>query len=263
MKEKFQNFMHRESLNIDEFVANTLVVLENNNLDPVFDYSQADEAAQKIIDEIFNDENAGKKLSEIISENQLHEEDLIYTKKGIFDHGIQDGELSTSMVGTNAIDFCKALIHLVREQLEDLETGEIFIPIALKWHIGVAVLNEENSNSDSIIVTEPSYSQWNDLQKKHLDEEWTEWGVAEYSNKDDFVNEYDWTDAEVFLRDTWQAEEINKITALLKIKSTLTNVNIETEEILSGEDEDRNAKINDLLKEVNEEIKSMVDDLKN
>ena len=76
--------MHRESLNIDEFVANTLVVLENNNLDPVFDYSQADEAAQKIIDEIFNDENAGKKLSEIISENQLHEEDLIYTKKGIF-----------------------------------------------------------------------------------------------------------------------------------------------------------------------------------
>ena len=90
-----------------------------------------------------------------------------------------------------------------------------------------------------------------------------EWGVAEYSNKDDFVNEYDWTDAEVFLRDTWQAEEINKITALLKIKSTLTNVNIETEEILSGEDEDRYAKINDLLKETNEEIKSMVDDLKN
>ena len=34
MKEKFQNFMHRESLNIDEFVASTLVVLENNNLDP-------------------------------------------------------------------------------------------------------------------------------------------------------------------------------------------------------------------------------------
>jgi hypothetical protein len=39
--------MHRESLNIDEFVANTLVVLENNNLDPVFDYSQADEQRKK------------------------------------------------------------------------------------------------------------------------------------------------------------------------------------------------------------------------
>lgn len=209
--------MHRESLNIDEFVENTLVVLENNNLDPVFDYSQADEAAQKIIDEIFNDENAGKKLSEIISENQLHEEDLIYIKKGIFDHGIQDGELSTSMVGTNAIDFCKALIHLVREQLEDLETGEIFIPIALKWHIGVAVLNEENSNSDSIIISELSDSQWDDLLTKHLDTEWKEWGAAEYSNKDDFEDEYDWADAEVFLRDTWQEEEINKITKELRI----------------------------------------------
>ena len=262
MKEKFQNFMHRESLNIDEFVASTLVVLENNNLDPVFDYSQADEAAQKIIDEIFNDENAGKKLSEIISENQLHEEDLIYTKKGIFDHGIQDGELSTSMVGTNAIDFCKALIHLVREQLEDLETGEIFIPIALKWHIGVAVLNEENSNSDSIIVTEPSYSQWNDMQKKHLDEEWKEWGVAEYSNKDDFVNEYDWTDAEVFLRDTWQAEEINKITALLKIKSTLTNVNIKTEEMLSGEEEGEAEEGDEGLEDKIDSLADELEDLK-
>jgi len=205
-------------LKINEFKLSVLTVLEKINLDPVFDYSQADEAAQKIIDEIFNDENAGKKLSEIISENQLHEEDLIYTKKGIFDHGIQDGELSTSMVGTNAIDFCKALIHLVREQLEDLETGEIFIPIALKWHIGVAVfiLNEKN-DGDSIIISELSDSQWDDLLTKHLDEEWKEWGVAEYSNKDDFVNEYDWTDAEVFLRDTWQEEEINKITKELRI----------------------------------------------
>ena len=48
MKEKIQNFMHRESLNIDEFVANTLVDLENNNLDPVFDYSQAEKKKKKI-----------------------------------------------------------------------------------------------------------------------------------------------------------------------------------------------------------------------
>ena len=33
---------------VDEFLATTLTVLENINLDPVFDYSQADEAAQKI-----------------------------------------------------------------------------------------------------------------------------------------------------------------------------------------------------------------------
>ena len=47
-------------LKINEFKLSVLTVLEKINLDPVFDYSQADEAAQKIIDEIFNDENAGK-----------------------------------------------------------------------------------------------------------------------------------------------------------------------------------------------------------
>ena len=79
---------------VDEFLATTLTVLENINLDPVFDYSQADEAAQKIIIETFNSENVGKELSDIISQNQLHEENLIYTKSGIFDHHIQDNELS-------------------------------------------------------------------------------------------------------------------------------------------------------------------------
>ena len=116
---------------IDEFVTTTLSELENINLDPVFDYSQADEAAKKIIDEIFNDENAGKELSKIMSENQLHEEDLFYDKKGIFDHGIRDGELSTSKVGTNAIDFCDALIYFVEQHLGTLDKQEVFIPIAL------------------------------------------------------------------------------------------------------------------------------------
>ena len=204
-------------LKINEFKLSVLTVLEKINLDPVFDYSQADREAKKIIAQTFNDENQGKELSVIFS-NIKQSARLIYEKSGIFDNRIQDGELSTSKVGTNAIDFCKALIHLVREQLEDLETLEIFIPIALKWHIGIAVfiLNEKN-DGDSIIISELSDSQWDDLLTKHLDEEWKEWGVAEYSNKDDFVNEYDWTDAEVFLRDTWQEEEINKITKELRI----------------------------------------------
>ena len=204
-------------LKINEFKLSVLTVLEKINLDPVFDYSQADEAAQKIIDEIFNDENAGKKLSEIISENQLHEEDLIYTKKGIFDHGIQDGELSTSMVGTNAIEFCKSLIHFVREQLNDLDKQEVFMPIALKWHVGVAVfVLDANNDGSSIIVSEPTESQLDKLEDEIIDEEWQSWGSKEYENRDDFMNEVEWGEIEVAVRDTWQSEEITRITKELK-----------------------------------------------
>ena len=204
-------------MKVNEFKLSILSALEKINLDPVFDYSQADREARKIIAQTFNNENEGKELSVIFS-NIKQSAELIYEKSGVFDHGIQDGELSTSKVGTNAIDFCKALIHLIREQLKDLETQEIFIPIALKWHVGVAVFIFDSSNDgNSIIVSEPSGSKWDDLLTEFLDREWKEWGAAEYSNKDDFEDEYDWADAEVFLRDTWQAEEINKITKELRI----------------------------------------------
>ena len=202
---------------VDEFLATTLTVLENINLDPVFDYSQADEAAQKIIIETFNSENVGKELSDIISQNQLHEEDLIYTKSGIFDHHIHDNELSTSKVGINAIEFCKSLIHFVRQQLNDLDKQEVFMPIALKWHVGVAVfVLDANNDGSSIIVSEPTESQWDKLQDEIIDEEWKSWGSEEYENRDDFMNEFDWTDAEVAVRDTWQSEEITKIAKELK-----------------------------------------------
>ena len=204
-------------MKVNEFKLSILSALEKINLDPVFDYSQADREARKIIAQTFNNENEGKELSVIFS-NIKQSAELIYEKSGVFDHGIQDGELSTSKVGTNAIDFCKALIHLIREQLKDLETQEKFIPIALKWHVGVAVFILDSSNDgNSIIVSEPSGSKWDDLLTEFLDREWKEWGAAEYSNKDDFEDEYDWADAEVFLRDTWQAEEINKITKELRI----------------------------------------------
>ena len=202
---------------VDEFVATTLTELENTNLDPVFDYSQANEAAQKIIDETFNSENAGKELADIISQNQLHEENLIYTKKGIFDHGIQDGELSTSKVGTNAIDFCAALIYFAEQHLGDLDKQEVFIPIALKWHVGVAVFNLGGDNiGSSIVVSEPTDSQWNNLETEILDEEWQSWGSKEYENRDDFMNEMDWGEIEVAVRDSWQLDEITKIAKLLK-----------------------------------------------
>lgn len=202
---------------VDEFLATTLTVLENINLDPVFDYSQADEAAQKIIIETFNSENVGKELSDIISQNQLHEEDLIYTKSGIFDHHIHDNELSTSKVGINAIEFCKSLIHFVRQQLNDLDKQEVFMPIALKWHVGVAVfiLDADNDGS-SIIVSEPTESQLDKLQDEIIDEEWQSWGSKEYENRDDFMNEMEWGEIEVAVRDSWQSEEITKITKMLK-----------------------------------------------
>lgn len=207
--------MKRQS--IDEFVTTTLSELENINLDPVFDYSQADKAAQKIINEIFDDENAGKELSEIISNNQLHEEDLIYTKKGIFDHGIQDGELSTSKVGTNAIDFCHALIYFVEQHLGTLDKQDVFIPIALKWHVGVAVYYPDRDNIVSpIIVSEPTDSQWNNLETEIIDGEWQSWGSKEYESRDDFMNEMEWGEIEVAVRDSWQLDEITKIAKLLK-----------------------------------------------
>ena len=202
---------------VDEFLATTLTVLENINLDPVFDYSQADEAAQKIIIETFNSENVGKELSDIISQNQLHEEDLIYTKSGIFDHHIQDNELSTSKVGINAIEFCKSLIHFVREQLNDLDKQEVFMPIALKWHVGVAVfVLDANNDGSSIIVSEPSESQLNKLEAEIIDEEWQSWGSKEYEKKDDFMNEMEWGEIEVAVRDSWQSDEITKIVKKLK-----------------------------------------------
>lgn len=202
---------------VDEFLATTLTVLENINLDPVFDYSQADEAAQKIIIETFNSENVGKELSDIISQNQLHEESLIYTKSGIFDHHIQDNELSTSKVGINAIEFCKSLIHFVREQLNDLDKQEVFMPIALKWHVGVAVfiLDADNDGS-SIILSEPTESQLDKLEDEIIDEEWQSWGSKEYENRDDFMNVVEWGEIEVAVRDTWQSEEITRITKELK-----------------------------------------------
>ena len=202
---------------VDEFLATTLTVLENINLDPVFDYSQADEAAQKIIIETFNSENVGKELSDIISQNQLHEEDLIYTKSGIFDHHIQDHELSTSKVGTNTIYFCGALIHFVRQHLDDLDKQEVFVPIALKWHVGVAVfVLDANNDGSSIIVSEPTESQLDKLQDEIIDEEWQSWGSKEYENRDDFMNEMEWSEIEVAVRDNWQSDEIAKIVGKLK-----------------------------------------------
>ena len=95
---------------VNEFKLSILTALEKINLDPVFDYSQADEEARKIIAQAFNNENQGKELSVIFS-NIKQSARLIYEKSGVFNHGIQDGELSTSKVGTNAIDFCKSLIE--------------------------------------------------------------------------------------------------------------------------------------------------------
>ena len=165
---------HKEST--DKFISTTLALLDSSNLDPVIDYSEADETAQELIDQTFSTDNQGKEVSVILSSSN-DSDFAIYNKSGLFDHGIQDGELSTSKIGRNAIDFCKSLIHFVREQLNDLDKQEVFVPIALKWHVGVAVfiLDAENDGS-SIIVSEPTESQLDKLQGEIIDEEWQSWG---------------------------------------------------------------------------------------
>ena len=75
---------------------------------------------------------------------------------------------------------------------------------------------DANNDGSSIIVSEPTESQWDKLQDEIIDEEWKSWGSEEYENRDDFMNEFDWTDAEVAVRDTWQSEEITKIAKELK-----------------------------------------------
>ena len=199
-----------------EFISTILASLDSSNLDPVIDYSEADKVAQELIDQAFSADNQGKEVSAILS--SFNEPDYrIYNKSGIFDHGIRDGELSTSKIGLNAIEFCKSLIHFVREQLNDLDKQEVFMPIALKWHVGVAVFFlDANNDGSSIIVSEPTESQLDKLQDEIIDEEWQSWGSKEYENRDDFMNEVEWGEIEVAVRDTWQSEEITRITKELK-----------------------------------------------
>jgi hypothetical protein len=200
----------------DEFISTTLALLNSSNLDPVIDYSEADETAQELIDRTFSTDNQGKEVSVILSSSN-DSGYAVYNKSGIFDHGIQDGELSTSKIGINAIEFCKSLIHFVRQHLSDLDKQEVFVPIALKWHVGVAVfVLDANNDGSSIIVSEPTESQLDKLQGEIIDEEWQSWGSKEYENRDDFMNEMEWGEIEVAVRDTWQSDEITKIAKMLK-----------------------------------------------
>ena len=200
----------------DEFISTTLALLNSSNLDPVIDYSEADETAQELIDRTFSVDNQGKEISVILSSSN-DSGYAVYNKSGIFDHGIQDGELSTSKIGINAIEFCKSLIHFVRQRLDDLDKQEVFVPIALKWHVGVAVfVLDANNDGSSIIVSEPTESQLDKLQDEIIDEEWQSWGSKEYENRDDFMNEMEWGEIEVAVRDTWQSDEITKIAKMLK-----------------------------------------------
>ena len=200
----------------DEFISTTLALLNSSNLDPVIDYSEADETAQELIDRTFSTDNQGKEVSVILSSSN-DSGYAVYNKSGIFDHGIQDGELSTSKIGINAIEFCKSLIHFVRQHLNDLDKQEVFVPIALKWHVGVAVfVLDANNDGSSIIVSEPTESQLDKLQGEIIDEEWQSWGSKEYENRDDFMNEMEWGEIEVAVRDSWQSDEITKIVKKLK-----------------------------------------------
>jgi hypothetical protein len=200
----------------DEFISTTLALLNSSNLDPVIDYSEADETAQELIDRTFSTDNQGKEVSVILSSSN-DSGYAVYNKSGIFDHGIQDGELSTSKIGINAIEFCKSLIHFVRQHLSDLDKQEVFVPIALKWHVGVAVfVLDANNDGSSIIVSEPTESQLDKLQGEIIDEEWQSWGSKEYENRDDFMNEMEWGEIEVAVRDSWQSDEITKIVKKLK-----------------------------------------------
>ena len=69
----------------DEFISTTLALLNSSNLDPVIDYSEADETAQELIDRTFSVDNQGKEISVILSSSN-DSGYAVYNKGGIFDH---------------------------------------------------------------------------------------------------------------------------------------------------------------------------------
>lgn len=200
-----------DAINIEEFFNSRAIKLNiNRNLDPVFDLSWVDSNAKKKLREIFIEDNIGTELASILPG---------YAESGFlsFISSYEENlSLSTDRVGENSLVFAKAIINCLRKTLED-DQFALFLPVVLRWHVGVALyLIDSSHDGSSIYVSEPSDEEWSQLEEETVEHEWNAWGQDEY-DRDQFMEIFDWSEVEVNMRDTWQFKTVeNHINGLEK-----------------------------------------------
>jgi hypothetical protein len=118
-------------------------------------------------------------------------------------------ELSTNRVGESSLAFAKAIISYLRNALED-DQCDLFLPVVLKWHVGVALYLIDSSNDgSSIYVSSPTEKEWSQLEEEIVEHEWNSWGQDEH-DRDEFMDILDWGEVEMHMRDAWQIKTIEK-----------------------------------------------------
>jgi len=190
-------------ISIEDFNNTYLRSAIKQNLDPVFDLSWIDLNAKEKLMEIFTENNIGMELSSIIPD---YDEIGSLSYIASYDENL---ELSTNRVGESSLAFAKAIISYLRNVLED-DQRDLFLPIVLKWHVGVALYLIDSSNDgSSIYVSEPNDEDWSQLEEEMVEYEWNSWGQDEY-DRDEFMDILDWGEVEMNMRDAWQFETIEK-----------------------------------------------------
>lgn len=193
-----------DAISIEDFF-NKRVIKRNikRNLDLVFDLSWIDSNNKKKLREIFTKNNIGMELASIIPN---------YAKSGSLSFITSYGEnlsLGTDRVGENSLDFAKAIISFLRNTLED-DQYDLFIPVVLRWHVGIALYLIDSSNDgSSIYVSEPTDVDWSQLEEEMVEYEWNAWGQDEH-DRDEFMDILEWDEVERNTRDAWQFKTIEK-----------------------------------------------------
>ena len=190
-------------ISIEDFNNTYLRSAIKQNLDPVFDLSWIDPNAKNKLMEIFTENNIGMELASIIP-NYDGIGSLSYIAS--YDENL---ELSTNRVGESSLAFAKAIISYLRNALED-DQRDLFLPVVLKWHVGVALYLIDSSNDgSSIYVSEPNDEDWSQLEEEMVEHEWNSWGQDEH-DRDAFMDILDWNEVEMNMRDAWQIKTIEK-----------------------------------------------------
>lgn len=196
-------------ISIEDFNNTYLRPAIKQNLDPVFDLNWIDPNAKNKLMEIFTENNIGMELANIIPD---------YDEIGSLSYiasNDENLELSTNRVGESSLAFAQAIIGYLRNILED-DQNELFLPIVLKWHVGVALYLIDSSNDgSSIYVSEPNDKDWSQLEEEMIEHEWNSWGHDEH-DRDEFMDILDWGEVEMNMRDVWQFETIQKHIDFLK-----------------------------------------------
>jgi len=190
-------------ISIKDFNNSYLRPVIKQNLDPVFDLSWIDLNAKEKLMEIFTENNIGTELSSIIPD---YDETGSLSYIASYDKNL---ELSTNSVGESSLAFAKAIISYLRNALEDNQR-DLFLPVVLKWHVGVALYLIDSSNDgSSIYVSEPNDEDWSQLEEEMVEHEWNSW-VQDEHDRDAFMDILDWNEVEMNMRDAWQFETIEK-----------------------------------------------------